>query len=248
MCTGSVQHARTKQWTISARTHQILKCMYCKVRVTAWNSRKYRKCECTHTHAHKRSMYVYKRTICHNTLCHSCIYLSCHTCSVSILWLHCSELRNCYIHWLMSRGLLNCKITATHTSSTFLILRLSCGFGMGLWEFVRSHFHFSMVVGTFHGHHNWKQLLNSYVHTMWKEMVYRHLTVYVLHAVNNQGYFSVALKDYYSRYTPGISYRVCGSIVRGAPYTYMQLWNVISVVHIIRSYIYTHMQTYMNVL
>ena len=46
---------------------------------------------------HMHTMYI--NTLCHNTLCHSCICLSCHTCSVSILWLHCSGLCNCYIHW-----------------------------------------------------------------------------------------------------------------------------------------------------
>ena len=54
--------------------------------------------------------------------------------SIQVLWLHCSELCNCYIHCPISRILLHCNTTAGHTSSTLLIVRLSCEFGMGRWE------------------------------------------------------------------------------------------------------------------
>ena len=82
----------------------------------------------------------------------SYIHLTCHTSSVTIeIQLHCLGFCHCYFHWLISRVLLHYNITAGHTSSPLLIPRLSCEFGMGLWEVVRSYFDFSiMVVGTFH--------------------------------------------------------------------------------------------------
>ena len=48
----------------------------------AWNNGKLNKCK--HTHANTRVLYVYKCTKWHNTLGHSCIWLSCHTCWVLI--------------------------------------------------------------------------------------------------------------------------------------------------------------------
>ena len=143
---------------------QILNCIAEWLRMTGIVE-KQSKFKCTHAcisaHAHTSNMQ------CINTLKQYTLFTAAHiwvvTQKASSSKLHCSWLRSCYIHWLISRVLLYCNTTAGHTPSTLIILRLSCGFGMGLLKAVCSHLHFSIVgVGAFCVFPDWRQLLIFY--------------------------------------------------------------------------------------
>ena len=83
-----------------------------------WTHTHARACTPVQTHISAKRMYIIINAlyVCHNTLVTTAfVWVVTHE-SLYRLWLHCLGLCNCYIHWMISRVLLHCNITADHTS------------------------------------------------------------------------------------------------------------------------------------